>query len=69
MRERKISSEQVLQALRDWTRTWEAPPSGRPIISQIYVGKVNGRDLRVYVEPASNPVYVTTVAWEGEEEE
>ena len=32
--------------------------------SEIYIASVQGRRLRVYIEVDSDPLFVTTVAWE-----
>jgi hypothetical protein len=45
-----------------------APPlSGASYRSVIYVGQIGNRELKVYVLEGSDPPYVMTVAWKGED--
>lgn len=69
MRERKITRNMVLESLKSWhTRTPAARRPGVPIIGDLYIGRVGGRDLKVWIEPDSDPVYVRSVAWKDEDD-
>lgn len=66
MRRRVVTREQVEKVLRSYHASYPAVPlPGRSERSIIYVGRVDGRDLKVYVLAGSDPPYVKTVAWLG----
>ena len=67
MRQRRITGGQVEQVLRDHHTSHPAQPlRNSRFRSRIYVGTVDGRDLKVYIREDSDPQYVTTVAWKDE---
>ena len=67
MRQRRITGEQVERVLRDHHTSHPAEPlRNSRFRSRIYVGTVDGRDLKVYIRDDSDPPYVTTVAWKDE---
>ena len=67
MRRRKVSRSQVLEVLRNYHTSHPAEPLRHsPLRSMIYMGTVQGRELKVYIRDGSSPVYVTTVAWKDE---
>ncbi len=68
MGERNINRSMVLEARRSWhTRMPATPRRGVAIIGDLYIGRVAGRDLKVWIEPDSDPVYVRSVAWKDED--
>jgi hypothetical protein len=68
MRVRGVTEENVERVLHDYHTSYPAEPLPRQSIGAIvYVGTIDGRDLKVYVEEASDPPLVRTVAWRGAE--
>jgi len=64
MTQRRISIQDVQYVLANLdTRRPAQLIRGRPA-SEIFIAIVRGRRLRVYAEEDSNPLYITTVAWE-----
>lgn len=62
-----ISERQVRIALEaHHTRIPAAALSGRSFRSTIYIGTVDGRDLKVYIEDGSDPPLVRTISWRGQ---
>jgi hypothetical protein len=60
---------QVLEALKNWhTKLPAQRLPGIAIQGDLYIGRVGNRDLKVWVEPMSNPVYVRSVAWKDEDD-
>ena len=69
MRLRGITEAQVELVLAEYHTSYPAEPlPGRRVRALVYVGLVDGRDLKVYVEEGSYPPYVATVVWKGDEE-
>lgn len=69
MRRRKISEAQVETVLRSYHTSYPAERlPGRSHQSTVYVGSVDGRELKVYVLEGSSPPHVMTVAGKGEDE-
>ena len=70
MGRRKITDVQVETVLNQWHTSYPAEPlPHRPYRSTVYVGTVDGRELKVYVLEGSDPPHVMTAAWKGEEDE
>jgi hypothetical protein len=64
MRQRHISRQDVEFVLSNYDSRRQAQLiRGKPA-SEIFIATVRGRRLRVYAEEESDPVYITTVAWE-----
>jgi hypothetical protein len=64
MRQRHISGADVEFVLANYdTRRRAQLIRGRPA-AEIFIATVRGRRLRVYAEEDTDPIYVTTVAWE-----
>lgn len=59
MQERGVTSEQVEAAIRDPHTTL---PDGKSLKVK-YIGLVNGRNLKVVVDPTGPENVVVTVAW------
>lgn len=69
MQERRITEAQVESVLAAYHTSYPAEPlPRRPERSIVYVGAVGGRDLKVYVLEESDPPYIKTVVWKGEEQ-
>lgn len=69
MHHRGITREQVEAVLLSYHTSYPAEPLPRQREqSTFYVGTLAGRDLKVYVRDNSNPPYVRTVVWKGEEQ-
>ena len=67
MRRRRITKEQVEHVLAYYHTSHPAQPLPHTTErSVVYVGTVDGRELRVYVLKDSNPSYVKTAAWKDE---
>jgi hypothetical protein len=64
LRQREVSIEDVEYVLTNFDERRPARPLPRRLPSEFLVASVRGRRLRVYVEIGSEPMYVTTVAWE-----
>ena len=68
MRQRGITERQVRRVLRDPIAVYPARPlPHRAARAVVYVGRIDGRDLRVYVLEGSEPPLVLTVAWRDED--
>jgi hypothetical protein len=65
MAQRGISEEAVQWVVRHYHTRRPAPRRGTP--AEIFIGDYDGRDLKVYVRKGSNPPYVKTVVWQGEQ--
>lgn len=65
---RGVTESQIDVALRTYHSSCPAAAlPGRAFRSTVYVGTVDGRDLKVYVEDGTHPPLVRTVAWKGDE--
>jgi hypothetical protein len=61
---RAVNEQQIRSVLLNYDIRRPAEPRRGAKPAEIYVGKVGGRTLRVYVEIGSSPPLVKTVAWE-----
>lgn len=69
MRQRSITRSQVIAALRNYHTSYPARALANvPVQGVLYIGNVDGRDLLVWVEPESNPVYVRSTAWRNDDD-
>ena len=69
MQHRGITEEQIETALRTYHTDYPAEPLPRQREqSTVYVGDLAGRELKVYVRDNSDPPYVRTAVWRGEEQ-
>jgi hypothetical protein len=69
MKIRRITEEQIEVVPRTYHTSYPAEPfPDTAERSMIYVGSVGGRDLKVYILQGSDPPYVKTVVWKGEEQ-
>ena len=69
MRDRGVTREQVEAVLASYHSSYPAEPlPHQREESTVYIGTLAGRDLKVYVRDNSNPPYVRTVVWRGEEQ-
>lgn len=67
MEQRNVTDAQVVAVLRRYHTSYLAERSpGEPGRAMVYVGSVDGRDLKVWVTPDSDPIEVRSVAWQGE---
>ncbi len=67
MRTRRITEDQVRRALATYhTRVPAEPLPYLTVQAIVYVATIGGRDLKVYVEAGSDPLYVRRVAWKRE---
>jgi hypothetical protein len=68
MRDRRITERQVEAVLKSYHTSYPADPLPHTLErSTIFIGEVDGRDLKVYVLQGSQPPYVKTVVWKGDE--
>lgn len=65
MAERNIPEEAVHWVLAHYHTRRPAPQRGSA--AEIYIGEFEGRNLKVYVERGSDPPFVKTTVWEGDE--
>lgn len=66
MQARGITRAQVQSALAAYHTSYPAEPLPHSALrSMVYIGAVDGRDLKVYVRTGSNPPHVTTTVWKG----
>lgn len=64
MEDRLVDEGQVERALSDYHTSYPAEPlPNDPIGATVFVGDIDGRSLKVYVENNSDPPLVRTVAW------
>ena len=69
MHDRGITDEHVETALVSYHTSYPAEPlPHQREQSTVYVGMVAGRDLKVYVRDNSDPPFVRTVVWKGDEQ-
>lgn len=69
MRRRNVTEADVETVLGDYRISYPAEQlPGRAYRSVVYIGAVDGREIKVYVLEGSDPPHVMTVAVGGEEE-
>lgn len=67
MQQRNVTDAQVVEALRHYHTSYLVERSaGEPGRAMVYIGSVDGRDLKLWITPDSDPVEVRSVAWQGE---
>jgi hypothetical protein len=67
MAQRGVSHRDILTALRTYHTSYPAQRlPGVAIRGEVYVGRIGERDLIVWVEPDSKPVYIRSDARRGE---
>jgi hypothetical protein len=68
MEARGITEQQVRAAMMPYHTSYPAESLPHtPLRSTVYIGTVEGRDLKVYVRTGSAPPHVTTAFWKGDE--
>jgi len=67
MAERAIPEEAVRWVLEHYHTRRPAPSRIRAGSAEILIGEYAGRTLKVYIARGSNPPFVKTVVWEGDE--
>lgn len=66
LRMRRISEEQIRRVLVTFQMSYPAEPlPGASYRSIVYIGFVDGRELKVYVREDSDPPEITSVSWRG----
>lgn len=67
MAQRGIPEEAIWQVLDNYHT--QHPARSQPGVAPtvVFVGEYQGRNLKVYVRRDSNPPYVKTVVWEGDQ--
>ena len=67
MEVRNITEADVEYVLEHYDSRRPAPPYRQAVRpSEIFIGAVRGRRLKVYVERGSNPPLIKTAVWEGD---
>ena len=67
MRDRRITELEVEAVLSNYHTSYPAGSLPHtPERSVIYIGRVDDRDLKVYVLEGSDPPYIKTVVWRGD---
>lgn len=67
MGERGATREQIWEALKQPHTSYEAHPRpGVPLLAWVFVGAVQGHDLKIWVEPNTSPVRIRSVGWRDE---
>ena len=67
MRTRNVTEDQIHRVLAEYHTSYPAEPLPHtPYRCTLYVGTVDGRQLKVYVQDDTHPPVVRTVAWKDE---
>jgi len=67
LQRRKVPREAVADVLENYHTSRPTPRRDGALLTVIYVGDIEGRNLKVYVIRDSSPTKVVTVVWEGDD--
>ena len=65
MIEREVAVEAIDTVLLSYDIKRPTPPEGHDVRTDILIGEVLGRRLKVYVQRDADPPTIRAVAWEG----